>query len=252
MSALERELVDLGRHLHYPDEDLAAEVVARLRRPAGVRTRPRRIAGVAAATLALLVGGLAALPPGVRAALLETFVLPGIRIMVGEPEPEAPVRALGRGLDLGEPVGVSEARAEVDFPVRLPSELGSPDRVFLEPAVAGGRVWLVYRAGEGIPRSDETGVGVLVAEFRAGVDEQFLKKVTAEGGSFQPLQVDGNQGYWIEGAHTLYFVDESGVVIEDRTRVAGNVLVWEAGGVTYRIESSLGLGETLRIAHSFE
>ena len=250
MSSLERALVDLGRHLRYPEADLATAVVGRLGRGTDVRTAPRRMAVLAAATLALLVGGVAVLSPTVRAALLRSFLVPGIRIVVGQPEPSAPVRTLGHGLELGKPVPLSEARAEVDFPIRLPSELGSPDRVFLEEAVPGGRVWLVYRAGPGIPRTDETGVGVLITQFRAGIEEEFLKKVEAEGGSFMPIQVDDNQGYWIRGAHALFFVDGSGDGDRGphpRGRQRPDV---ERGGVTYRIESDLGLSDTLRIAHS--
>jgi hypothetical protein len=250
VSPLERALVDLGRHLRYPEEDLAPAVVARLRRPEGSRP-PLRMAVLAAATVALLVGGLATLSPVVRAAVLRTFLVPGIRILAGQPDSNAPLLRLGRGLDLGEAVTLPEARAGVDFPIRLLSALGTPDRVFLERDVPGGRVWLVYRARGEIPRSHETGVGVLVTQFRAGIDEDFLKKVQAEGGSVLPVQVHGTQGYWIQGAHSLFFIDESGLVVEDRTRVAGNVLVWEANGVTYRIESALGLADTLRLVRSF-
>lgn len=256
--SVEQALVDLGRHVRFPDgADLAPAVLARLEpaRPAGVPHRaaaPRRIVVLAAATLAVLVGGLALFSPAVRAALVRSFFLPGIRIIVGEPEPEAPIQTLGRGLELGEPVPFSKAQAEVDFPIRLPRVLGRADRVFLEEFVAGGRVWLVYRTGPGLPEAEETGVGLLVTEFQGGIDEEFLKKVQFEGGSVQPVQVDANRGYWIEGAHTLFFIDEDGNFVEDRTRVAGNVLVWEEDGVTYRIESDLGLGGTLGIAHSFE
>jgi hypothetical protein len=257
VSAVEQALVDLGRHVRFPDEaDLAPAVMARLQPTrgeavAGRAAAPRRMVVLVAATLAVLVGGLALLSPAVRAALVRSFFLPGIRIIVGEPEPKAPTQTLGRDLELGEPMSLARAQAEVDFPIRLPRALGRPDRVFLEEFVARGRVWLVYRAGPGLPEAEETGVGLLVTEFQAGIDEEFLKKVQFEGGSFQPVQVDGNQGYWIEGAHTLFFIDEDGNFVEDRTRVAGNVLVWEEDGVTYRIESDLGLGESLRVARSF-
>jgi hypothetical protein len=257
VSTVEQALVDLGRHVRFPDQaDLAPAVLARLepaRREAapGRAAAPRRMVVLVAATLAVLVGGLALFSPAVRAALFRSLFLPGIRIIVGQPEPEAPVQTLARGLELGEPVSLAEAQAEVDFPIRLPRELGRPDRVFLEEFAARRRVWLVYRAGPGLPKAEETGVGLLVTEFQSGIDEEFLKKVQAEGGSFQPVQVDGNQGYWIEGAHTLFFIDEDGNFVEDRTRVAGNVLVWEEDGITYRIESDLGLGESLRVARSF-
>ena len=165
---------------------------------------------------------------------------------MGGPAPEASVRPLGHGLDLGERVDPSQARAAVDFAIRAPRELGPPNLVYLD----GSRIWLVYRARPGLPAAEETGVGLLVTEFRGSVDESLLKKVTMEGGTVTPIQVDGNRGYYVEGAHSLLFLDGSGNVIEERTRVAGNVLVWEEGGVTYRLESALGLGESVAIAGS--
>jgi hypothetical protein len=36
------------------------------------------------------------------------------------------------------------------------------------------------------------------------------------------------------------------------TRLVGDTLVWQRGGVLYRIESGLGLAETLRIAESID
>jgi hypothetical protein len=35
-------------------------------------------------------------------------------------------------------------------------------------------------------------------------------------------------------------------------RLAGNVLLWESGGVTYRIESTLSKAEAIAIAESFD
>ena len=250
MSVLEQALVDLGRHLRYPEApDLAPGVVRQLRAP-GPSPARRRMAILAAATLALLVGGLAALSPTVRAALFRVLNLPGVRIEVGAPGPEAPVRTLGDGLALGSRTSLARAQAQAEFPIQVPSSLGPPDRVYLERDRAGGTVWLVYGPRMGLPEAEETGVGLLVTEFRGSVDEEFLKKVTYEGGSVMPVEVDGSRGFWLRGAHTLIFLDERGFPIEDRTRVAGNVLVWEADGVTYRLESDLGLVDTLEIARS--
>jgi hypothetical protein len=247
---LEMALVDLGRHLRYPEaEDMAEGVVDSLRsraRPAP----PRRMAVLVAATLAVLVGGLSLLSPAVRAALVRVLLLPGIRIEIGAPEMEAPVRRLGEGLDLGEPATLAEARQKAAFPIRIPAELGPPDRVFVEPSAAGRRVWLVYRARPGLPAAEETGVGLLVAEFRGTVDDPLLKKVEAEGGTVTPVEVEGDRGYFIREAHTLMLLDEFGNPIDDRTRVAGNVLVWVADGVLFRFESDLDLAENLRLAES--
>ena len=241
-------LVDLGHHLRYPEAaDMAEGVVDRLQpRPAA----PRRMVVLVAATLAVLVGGLALLSPAVRAALVRILLLPGIRIEVGAPEADAPVRRLGEGLDLGEPATLTEARQQAAFPIRIPAELGPPDRVFVEPSAGGRRVWLVYRAGPGLPAAEETGVGLLVAEFRGSVDDLLLKKVEAEGGTVMPVEVEGDRGYFIRDAHTLMLLDEFGNPIDDRTRVAGNVLVWVADGVVYRFESDLDLAENLRLAES--
>jgi len=247
---LEMALVDLGRHLRYPEAgDIAEGVVGRLEsrvRPAA----PRRMVVLVAATLAVLVGGLAFLSPAVRAALFRSFFLPGIRIIVGQPEPQAPIRRLGEGLDLGEPATLAEARQKAAFPIRVPAELGPPDRVFVEPSPAGSRVWLVYRARAGLPAAEETGVGLLVAESRGSVDDPLLKKVEAEGGTVTPVQVEGDRGYFIRDSHTLMLLDEFGNPIDDRTRVAGNVLVWVADGVVYRFESDLDLAGNLRLAES--
>jgi hypothetical protein len=248
VSALESALLDLGRHLQYPPvEDLAPAVLDDI---GGRRTAPRRMAVLAVATVALLVGGLALLSPGVRAALLRIFALPGVRIEVGTPEPKAPVQRLGEGLDLGDPVGLATARDQAAFPVRVPGGLGQPDRVFVEPTPAGRRVWLVYRARPGLPAAEETGVGLLVTEFRGDIGELLIKKVEAEGAAVMPIDVDGHRGFFIRGAHTLMFVNDVGGVIDDRTRVAGNVLIWVADGVVYRLESALGLVDSLEIART--
>jgi hypothetical protein len=250
VSVLEQALVDLGRHLRYPESDgVVDDVLGRLR----ARERPelaRRMTVLVAATLTLLTG-LAVLSPAVRAAFLRIFALPGIRIEVVEEAPPAPVRTLGEGLSLGERVSLDEAEGTVGFLVRLPADLGVPDQVFVERFLPGGRVWLVYRAGPGLPKAAETGVGLLVAEFRGSLDEPLLKKVTDEGGTVTPVRVDGNEGFFVPGAHTVYVLDENGNPVGDEPRLAGNVLVWEVDGVTYRIESALGLTDSLGLAESF-
>jgi hypothetical protein len=250
MSLLELALVDLGGHLRYPEaEDMTEGVVGRLESQAKPAT-PRRMVVLVAATLAVMVGGLALLSPAVRAALVRVLLLPGVRIEIGGPTPEAPVQRLGEGLELGDPTTLAEAREEAGFPVRIPAELGPPDRVFVEPSARGRRVWLVYRARPGLPAAEETGVGLLVAEFQGSVDDLLLKKVEAEGGTVMPVEVEGDRGFFLRDAHALMFLDESGNPVDDRTRVAGNVLVWAAEGVVYRFESDLDLAENLRLAES--
>ena len=46
------------------------------------------------------------------------------------------------------------------------------------------------------------------------------------------------------------FETGEGEIVEDSARLTGNVLLWEAEGVTYRLESSLDLELSLAIAES--
>lgn len=59
-------------------------------------------------------------------------------------------------------------------------------------------------------------------------------------------------GYWIDGEPHLFFSyrDERGQLRQDRSRLAGNVLLWERGDLTLRIEGNLTKVEALRIAES--
>jgi hypothetical protein len=53
----------------------------------------------------------------------------------------------------------------------------------------------------------------------------------------------------MSGSHLLVLYQE-GSADPTLITVEGNVLVWEDGAVTYRIESNFSLEETLRIAES--
>ncbi|MGH2723602.1 MAG: hypothetical protein ACRDI0_04915 [Actinomycetota bacterium] len=251
---VEAALSDLGRHLRYPTTpDLAGAVRARLERgPAAVvpTRRARRLVLVAAAVTALLVGGLAALSPAVRAALLRVFTLPGVRIEFGDVAPPAEHRPLGHGLDLGRRVTLEEAAASATFPIRVPEALGPPQEVYVDVTAGPARVSLVWGQGPGLPRATSTGTGALLSEFRATSEDQLIKKLVETGIPVEVVEVDGNPGYWVEGPHGLIVLDERGRPVEDSARLAGNTLLWSADGVTYRLETALDAGAALRIAGS--
>ena len=55
----------------------------------------------------------------------------------------------------------------------------------------------------------------------------------------------------IPGApHEVLFQEENGQIQTDRVRLAGNVLLWQEGPVTLRIEGTRTLGQALTIARS--
>jgi len=152
-----------------------------------------------------------------------------------------------------ERVTLGEARQAVSFRVRLPSlpELGSPDEVYVDDEPPSGRVTAVYAPGPGLPRTSATGVGLLVTAFRARFDEEFVIKEAGPGTRVEQVSVGGDPGYWVEGEpHTVVYVDGRGLN-SDTLRLAGNTLLWERNGVTFRLEADISKEDALRIAASF-
>jgi hypothetical protein len=269
---LERALAELAASLEFPPTpDLAAAVTARLGEAPAPAPAPRRpwarpwrfltglagwrrlaVAGLAAVVLAAAV--LVA-SPGTREAVARRLGLRGIDIRIGGPPPPTVTtrRAERLELGLGERMTLEEARRRVDFPVLVPGAPGlrRPAAVHVDEAVPpGGRVDLVYRAGPGLPASPHTDVGLLITEFRGQPTAEFLKKVTRMG-LVEELTVGGEPGYWFSGeTHFFTYQDANGDLREERTRLAGNTLIWQRGELTLRIEAEISREEALRIAAS--
>jgi hypothetical protein len=180
----------------------------------------------------------------------EWFGLRGVEIRQTPASPRAPTRTVGEGLDLGRPVPILEAERIAGFGVQIPQALGQPNAVFVRPlSVAGREVFLVYRSRGGLPESSETGVGALLSEFRGNLEEASIRKVAAFT-QVTFVRIDGNPGFWIRGPHQVVYLDPSGNVVEPTRRLAGSVLIWEQGGLTFRLESALTLKQALVIARS--
>jgi hypothetical protein len=263
---LERALIDVGARLaDPPDVDIALLVGNQLRREAGARTPARRrwewwprlewrTVAYATAAAVVILAGVLLFSPGARHAVAGWLGLRGVEIEVVEtPRPSIPPSG-PQTLNLGPRVSLSQARQQVGFKVLLPTvpELGSPDEVHVQPLYISEQVFVVYKARAGLPAAPQTGVALLISEFRAQPDEGFYKKVSVGVGNVEFLRVNGEPGYWIQGAHEVSYLDENGIPIQDTTRLAGNVLLWQRGDLTLRIESALGLQDVLRIARSFE
>ena len=270
---LEAALADLAADLRFPPTpDLAAAVTARLeegpaRTPAGRRVRftgarrwPAWLAGwrrlaVAGLAVVLLAAAVLAASPGTREAVARRLGLRGVGVELGGPPPPTATTRAGARLDLGlgRRVTLEEARRRVAFPVLVPAAAGfdRPDAVFVNEAVpAGGRVDLVYRARPGLPASSFTDAGLLITQFRGEPEPDFIKKV-AGAGMVQFITVGGGPGYFFSGEpHFFSYRDASGQFREERTRLAGNTLIWQRGDLTLRLEANLPLAEAVRIAES--
>jgi len=273
-----------------PTSDLAGAVRARLlaqaarRRGRGVRSATRRSLwrslGWAALALVLLAGGLLLLSPDARRAVAERLGLPGITIEHlqpptsaiapvtatpapgGQPAPTPPappptalpstptVDRLGLGQRLS---GLADARARVAYSVLAPTlpELAVPDEVYLGAPPAGGQLSLVYRPRPDLPAAAETGVGLLFTQFRGSLQPEFFGKGLPPGTRLDEVTVAGGPAYWIEGRpHFFFYRDQSGRQTDERFRLAANVLLWEQGGLTLRIEGAFSKEQALRIAAS--
>jgi hypothetical protein len=267
---LDRALADLAASLEFPPTpDLAAAVATRLAEapatpaPAPPARARRWLAGLAgwrrlaAAGLAvvLLAAAVLVASPGTREAVARRLGLRGIGVRIGGPPPPTVTTTPGTRLDLGlgDRVTLDEARRRVRFGVLVPGADGfqRPDAVFVDEAVpTGGRVDLVYRARTGLPASPFTDAGLLITQFRGQPTPEFLKKVTGMG-LVESVTVGGQPGYWFSGEpHFFTYQDADGNLREERTRLAGNTLIWQRGDLTLRLEGELARDEAIRIAES--
>jgi hypothetical protein len=57
-------------------------------------------------------------------------------------------------------------------------------------------------------------------------------------------------GVWIDGTHTLMYVDRTGQVRQETARMAAKTLLWQRNGVTYRLEGDRTLDQMTAIAKS--
>jgi hypothetical protein len=270
---LEGALADLAAAIEFPPTpDLAGAVATRLAEapapgatPARARRRGRltglgRLAGwrrLAAVGLAavLLATAVLVASPGTREAVARRLGLRGVGVELGGPPPPTVTTRPGERLDLGlgQRVTLEEARRRVGFPVLVPGAAGfrQPAAVYVNEAVpVGGRVDLVYRARPGLPASPFTDVGLLVTEFRGQPTPDFIKKV-ARAGLVEEVTVDGQPGYWFSGEpHFFTYLDATGQVRDEQTRLAGNTLIWQRGDLTLRIEGEITRQEALALARS--
>src|SRR5262245_8645082 len=244
MPELELALRDLGAGLEWPAEpELDQPVLRRIREAAPVRRRAvsRRALVIALAVLAAVVAAVFAVPQ-TRAAILEFFHLRGVTIERVQELPTVPVQP-GLGTFLGEPVTLQEARERAGFEVVVPQDLGEPDEVYFQESPPGGMVSFVYGT-----RADPR---ALFTQFAARVDEAIFKKIASDT-KIEPVTVDGQPGFWLEGAHFFSYINRHGNMESEQVRLAGNVLLWERGTRTLRLEADVSKEDALRIAESVQ
>ena len=241
--------------------DLATRVRVRLgaappaRRGSTWRLRPALVLALVALLVLAAVAGAVA------------FGVPGIRLIFGDPgaspppavaSPTAPASGgasalpAGSSIDLGAQVDPATLADRVDFPVLFPSDpaLGPPDAAYVSRR---DEVALVWAPSDDLPPTVEPDIGLLIMQFRGSVTPEPIGKMISSGTVVEPVQVGEASGYWITGdPHVLFYMSPDGDYVEEGRRWVGDALIWQRGAQTYRIETSLGRDEAIRIAESLE
>lgn len=211
MTELEHRLAALAAEVAWPETPPLAV-------PEVVRSRPMRrapwlrVAAVGLAVL-LLAAGVAALIPGARSTILEWFRIGGVTV---ERVESVPSDVASFDAYLGRPV--SQAAAE--------ALLGGP---LLAPAV-DPRPALYVRDGI-VAAVLETATGAVLLERFASAELPLALKRLAAQTTFDFVEVvPGHTGAWLAGEPHVVFARKA------PPRLAGNALVWEHAGITYRLE----------------
>ena len=232
MNEFERRLQQLGGEIAYPATpsfDLDFE-------PRAARAPFLRPLALGFAILLAVAAGVLALSPGARSAFLEIFHIRGATVERVDTLPD--VRA--QRIDYGERVSRDEAERRVGFDLL---DLGSePDAIFVRP----GRPRV-----DGLRRPRQAPARALAGSRRD------LRRLHQEDGrprhDHRRGDVDGEPGLFVDGPqHFVMFLDENGLISDERTYLAGTVLLWNRGDLLLRLEGDLTAAEALELAESAE
>ena len=248
---LKRALQQLGASYPYPvTPSIAAAVRARIQTGGPARwrgvevSRPWRLI-LAAAVIVLAVGAAFLSNQATRDAIAHFFHVGGVVVTRAPALPSVSISPL----NLGPAMTLEQAQAQVSFVIVVPSRLGTPDAVYVDSSIPGGEVVLAYKPRPGIPLVAQTGLGVLITEFRGELNPQSFVKVGGPGTTTEETTVGGDPAWWIAGQPHLLIVRVSpGVDQPEELRLASNTLVWEDESVTLRIESGLSKSAAMDIA----
>lgn len=223
MAELERELRSLATAVEWPP---TPQLEVRLEPR---RRRSTRLLAVVLVAIAVAIA-VAFSVPAARSAILRLFHLGGVTVEQVVVLPPAQERALAVGL--GRRVDEKTAAATLGARVRLPALAGQA-RLHLSEGV----VSTVISAPQ----------PVLLSEFRSGAQSYVLKKIAGASTDIVAVQVGRAPGLWIAGARHLLLLPAA------PPRLAGNVLLWQSGEITYRLEGrNLSEQLALRLATQIE
>jgi hypothetical protein len=235
---------DIAGHFDYPPTpDIAGAVRARIERarrwPTG---RAIRLAQAAAVILLVIIIIMLAVPD-LRARAFDLLGIGAVRFVdeptltPGDDDPLATLAAADPLFDPAHAVTLDEARSRVNFPIRVPSVLGAPDQVFLHdqrvPLMI--LVWTDPAEPTAPPVSLHI-IGPGIVAFKYNTEQRI------------ETHVNGQPAAWLVEPH-LFTLQPGDADMVERV-VSVNVLIWEEGDLTYRLEGVATRAEAVRIAES--
>lgn len=236
------------RFVYPPTPNVNARLKA-AQRPNARPSAARRWAQAAAALLLITLAALAV--PGIRAAVIEFLQIGAVRIFSGPPTatPTGVPDAFQPGaepyssvLQLPGAMALPLIRERVAFPIRLPTYppgVGAPDRSLLlrlERPIAV-LIWL-----------DPQDASRVLFSLHLIDSGDFAGKFSPA--AVQHVRVGSRPAAWISEPHIFGFYRIDGQTAA--RQVQDHVLLWQDGGVTYRLETPLALDDAIRIAESLE
>ena len=254
----ETQVHTIARGMDYPlTPDIAGAVSTRLRASIQPQLAKRTMTRSLVFALVLLAS-LMLIPP-VRAAVIEFIEIGIVRILRSDPAPApeqipstmtpltaTPVSTLAPLIPLLEELAgettLGEAQEMVEYPILLPAyptNLGEPDRVFVQDA-DGFMTILVW-----IDPQNPSRVRMSLHMIPEG-------SWAIEKGAptfIQETKVNGQFAIWAVGPYPLRLSNGD---LQYRRLIDGQVLIWEADRITYRLETDLTLEEAIQIAESLE
>jgi hypothetical protein len=246
MEKWETAVQDRARQFAYPPTpDIAGSVRARLNPSArGKFQRGLRLA--LTVLLALAIATLAV--PQTRAFVLKVLRIGAVRIIFGEPTatviaaPQSTSIPTASLADFSGETTLADAANQLGAPILLPGyppELGAPDHVYAQQ-FGGTVVTLVWM------KPDNPDLVDLALQI---LDNQIVatKLYPYEDSNQQLTRVNGRSAVWLTDVHEIYFFKANERVTR---RVDKNVLIWQVGRLTYRLETDLALDGARRIAES--
>lgn len=253
---LEQTLSDIGTRLDGPKRDMwpavRTRIAERSAQPWWSRLgADRRTFAPIAATLAVILVAVFVLTPAFADALGHLLNIPGVQIFrVATTPTPMPTTTASVGFPGQRAASVAEASRLAGFQVREPAALGAADEIYVE--LVPVRVTLVYRARPGLPVTALPGVSALIVEFKGTLDAPILGKAVGPGTILEAVPLSsGTAAYWLAGQpHQFFYRDATGNIQPDTLRLAGNTLLWDAGGITYRLEAQVTRAEAVGIASS--